>query len=610
MPQGKFYSKNLKKWVDKETERKIDYDQYDDETCALLISYWRWYPDKFVDLCEAETPDYSQEIIQRINLRAFCRYQQVFITGSRGTTKTHEALKGRLVMGVLWPGITMQYFGPNLKQTAAICSKTFQALQKNYPILCSFWDVIADSEERFVLKTKYGSEINISTMRGSNASSVLAEECAQQESGKQFDHETFKEVVLPAIRLKRRINREDDVLFPQIQKQYITSAGIQQNESFEIRKQVIKCVGEGRSAFVVDYPYQIAILSGIRDITWAEDLKRTLAPEQWSREMLSLWTGSSENPVISDLVLTESKTLLTMEYQHCGDPNALYVIGYDNSYRDGSNNAKCAAAVFKCTEQDDFYKKDHYLKELVYISDNPPPRESAAQARMLKQLWWRFTASGKHATYIAIDARAYGTSIVEDLHKDLGDGLPPLCCMNHEHKELELDGALPVIYPIVATSGFTGTHDSDGAMLEYAEREWEHRNVRILTTNLYDGIKAYKLRNKIKTDDLDRTIARPYIKTRELCTQISNLIKKVTGYGISEQRISKSIQRDMWSAVKYALRVIRILEDERRIAGIKKKNPWEDWSVTFVSGGTNHPNGGNTPTIKPRCIGRRGGNIL
>ena len=175
MPQGKFYSKNLKKWVDKETERKIDYDQYDDEACALLISYWRWYPDKFVDLCEAETPDYSQEIIQRINLRAFCRYQQVFITGSRGTTKTHEALKGRLVMGVLWPGITMQYFGPNLKQTAAICSKTFQALQKNYPILCSFWDVIADSEERFVLKTKYGSEINISTMRGSNASSVLAE---------------------------------------------------------------------------------------------------------------------------------------------------------------------------------------------------------------------------------------------------------------------------------------------------------------------------------------------------------------------------------------------------------------------------------------------------
>ena len=156
MPQGKFYSKNLKKWVDKETERKIDYDQYDDEACALLISYWRWYPDKFVDLCEAETPDYSQEIIQRINLRAFCRYQQVFITGSRGTTKTHEALKGRLVMGVLWPGITMQYFGPNLKQTAAICSKTFQALQKNYPILCSFWDVIADSEERFVLKTTHG----------------------------------------------------------------------------------------------------------------------------------------------------------------------------------------------------------------------------------------------------------------------------------------------------------------------------------------------------------------------------------------------------------------------------------------------------------------------
>ena len=94
MPAGNKYSKILKKWVKTDSERKQNYDIYDDDACALLVSYWRWYPDKFLDLIESETADYSLEIVQRVNMRAFCRYQTVFITGSRGTTKTYVAFLG------------------------------------------------------------------------------------------------------------------------------------------------------------------------------------------------------------------------------------------------------------------------------------------------------------------------------------------------------------------------------------------------------------------------------------------------------------------------------------------------------------------------------------
>ena len=141
MPKGKTYSKTLKKWVDTDKERKQNYDNYDEDACVLLISYWRWYPDKFLDLIESEDSDYSLEIVQRVLIRAFCRYQNDFITGSRGTTKTYCALLSMMVMGIMWPGIQKSYYGPSLKQTADICGKAWKQIEKNYPILASMGDV-------------------------------------------------------------------------------------------------------------------------------------------------------------------------------------------------------------------------------------------------------------------------------------------------------------------------------------------------------------------------------------------------------------------------------------------------------------------------------------
>ena len=53
-------------------------------------------------------------------------------------------------------------------------------------------------------------------------------------------------------------------------------------------------------------------------------------------------------------------------------------------------------------------------------------------------------------------------------------------------------------------------------------------------------------------------------------------MKKVpNSQGFSEKRISKSIQRDSWSALKYALRFAQILE-RTVLMVIHKKNDWTD----------------------------------
>ncbi|MEG1757808.1 MAG: hypothetical protein RR235_05040 [Oscillospiraceae bacterium] len=607
MPQGKKFSKHERAWVDVETERKIDYSTFDADAWGLLISWWRACPDKLLDLLESANPKYNLELVQRVNIRAFCRFGEVFITGSRGLTKTFTVLLAAMLMGVLFPGTIKWYFGPSLKQVAEIAGQVYAEIQAQYPGLCAYYNIVTNAKETFEIRTVHGSVISISAIQGGTANGVIGEEIAQEaDAGEPFDFQKFGTAIIPAVRGTRMVRREKDTFYPQYQKLYITSAGRETNESYDYRMEIFKDMTAGKSAFVADYPAEVSVLSGIRDIVWYNDMKRKLTPEQWLRNMGSHWTGNTVRPVLRDSVLTEAKNLTVMEERHCGNPEAIYIVAYDVSSVNDEGNAKCATAVLKCEEQgkapEQWFKRDKFLKSFVYLTDNPPPPDNMMQAIQLKATWYRYCLDHGQTTYIVIDAASYGKAVLENLHKDLSDGLPPLCCVNDELQELRLPGALPVIYPLKATGGLSGSHDSDSEMLMYMEIEFEQRNFRMLTTNVYEGVAAYKHFHHLKDDDSDSDISLPYLKTRTVCGQIANLRKKVTGTTTKEERISKSIQRDMWSAMKYAGRMAKLLEDKRLRENQQGSNPWsKEYELAAISKTVSQNGSG-------RVLGRVGGN--
>ena len=612
MPRGLRWSKLGAHWVvDEGAPEQLNYDNFDPRAWGLLISYWRFYPDKFLDIMEGDSSKYEIQPIQRIFMRANARYSEVFETASRGTTKSFCEISEKMCEGVLYPGVDTQYAGPSREQLASILSGVVEDVFQQWPGLREYWAYQSNSRDNFELVSNEGSHIMINVARGTTCNSVVAEEVAQSETKttKAFDHENFKTAILPAVRGIRMVNRRRDPFFQQYQHVYITSAGKTHNESYEYRVPILRSMVNGDSAFAVDIPSEVAVLSKIREVKWRDGLKQNLTADGWLREMDSIWTGTSENPLIRDSVLTESKNLLAMEDRHCGNPDVFYIIGYDISYVDGAKNAKCATAILKCERQKTEAKKNRYLKSLVYVFDNPPPSTSGQQARQLKYLWQRYSMPDGLPSYIALDARAYGKSVVEEIHKDLGDGLPPICCMNHEYPELEEPGALPVLYAVQATGGsINGKHDSDADMIRYAEVEFEQGNIRLLTGNVYEGVEAYKKLHNIREAELDGAISRPYQKTRELIGQIGNLKKIVTGFNTREERISKSIQRDMWSALKYALRMAYLLERQNLLIDPNRKSAWgaelqriEAEGFVSVTESVNRRNFG-------RAIGRKGGN--
>ena len=302
---------------------------------------------------------------------------------------------------------------------------------------------------------------------------------------------------------------------------------------------------------------------------------------------------------------------MIMEEHHCckdrdnklKPEDVIYVVGYDVSYEGSKDNAKCAAAVVKLTKQTDFYRRNKYKKDVVWVDDwSPLNMPSKGQAKKLKSLWYRFCFEGSQ-TYIAIDGWQYGKSVVEDLMADLGDGLAPLCVVDHaQYTELELEGAIPIIYPIKA--GGAGVTDPDSEMIRYCEEQFEHRNVSLLTANRNFGVEAYKRYHRIKDSHLDVNIDKPYRKTAELVGQIQNLKSVPSGAGTKEQRISKHIQRDSWSALKYALRFAQKLE-KSNLQSVKKASDWDAELSKF-----SNDEGIYQSLPSTRGIGRRGGRMF
>ncbi len=586
--EGKTFSKKLGKWIKTEKEKAFDYESLEDEqkkSAALLISFFRYYPDLFYDVIRSPSAKYKLELPQRLMLRVWARYRNTYITGGRGLTKTFTLQLAKDHDGIFFPGEKIRYVAPSQKQSAKLASDAFKTVSENYPLMASWWNINAERSDMFRITTPYGSEFTMYAPRGDNCSAIVGEEIAAEgEDG--FDIENFESDISPTCRLTRKIRGVDDRCHINLKESYISNASSRQNKAYTTyRKNALKDMihGDKYDGFCMDISWISALLCNLRDISYYKKERKKLTAENWAREMDVRYTGTGDRPMITDEILARSKRLMVMEDRHCGKTEPIYIVSHDVSYVDDKKNAKCADIVVKLTPYKEQYKRDKYRKQVVYADNYPPPKTAYLQAQRLKDLWRRFCCNGAQTTYLVVDTWQYGTEVVEELMKPTSDGSEPLCCINHmAFTEIEQPDALPVIYPMKA--GTRGTNDADGEMIKYAQIEFEQGNVELLTANVLDGIEAYKNSHGIKDNTADGNIAMPYKQTDLLCQQISNLRTKVSGVTLKEERISKAIQRDLWSALKYALRMAQLLEADLKKDKYKPKSDWESVIEGFSKG--------------------------
>lgn len=563
--EGKTYSRKLGRWLPKQKEQVFDYLSQNNTGVFLTINFFRWYPDYYADINRSPTAKYKLEVPQRQMMRVMIRYKNTYITGVRGLTKTYCVLLTKMIEGVLYPGIVSRYTAPAQKQAAQLAATAFHQIEQDYPAIANMWRVCNDREGMFRIRTNYGSEFTMYAPRGDNSHCVVGEECGQ-EGKDAFPINDFINDVYPAVREVRMINQKPDKIYIQNKHTHIGNACARTNQAFTtLRYSCLKDMASKNpyEGYVLDIPWETALLGNLRNIEYFKTLKRTLTPEDWLRECCARYTGNGQNPLIPDEVLSRSRKNMIMENCHCGDEEAIYVIAHDVSYAGGSKNAQCADVVLKLTKYKAIKKRDKYRKQVVWLNSYAPPTTAYEQAQIVKKLWAKYTIPEGQPTYIVIDSWQYGAEVVTELMKPCDDGLPPLCCsIQSPFNAIAQAGALPVIYPLKA--GSKGVKDEEGAMIQYAQTEFSNGFVELLTAAKLEGLEAYKNYHGIKDDFSDRQFKLPYDKTEELCYQIANLETQTSGFTLKERRKSKAIQRDIWSALKYALRYAAILEEQMR----------------------------------------------
>ena len=598
MPQDYTYSKTQGRFVKKKTEQAFDYDAINQKSAALLVSFFRWYPDYYLDVIRSETADHKLELLQRVILRIFARYGRSHITGCRGGTKTYLLNTEKQLEGTFFPGEKMGYNAPAQKQGASLGSDAYKEIERDYPLLTAIWKIKNDRDDKFRIYTDYGSEFTMYIPRGSNKHQLAIEEMGQEQP-EPFDMKTFKTTVSPTLRLKRTVNQVKDRVHINFKRSVITNASDRNNLCFSVYRHgtlMSMLFGEKYEAFCMDFTWKSVLLCNIRDIEYFKQQMSELAPEERERELCAHYTGNSKNPMITDATLSRSRTMTCAELEHCGDPNAIYAVCYDVADEDGQNNAKCGLVVWKFTEFMSEAKRDKYLAQAVYADSFAPPSTAFGHYQKLKPIWRRYCMDGGQTTYLVIDCQGgHGKPIVEEFMKPTKDGSRPLACIDNYHADLEQPNAVRCIYPMKA--GTRGTSDPDGDMIDYTQIEFEQGNVRLLTPRLLYGIEQYKLKHNIKDDLEDGKIAIPYKKTDELCQQIKNLQKVASGQTVKEVRKTTRIPRDIFSAAKYGLRIKWRLEQKLATLHNKAQSSWDSEIARFENG--------QVPTAIPHTSGDR-----
>jgi hypothetical protein len=102
---------------------------------ADMLAYFQAYPDKFIDYILPEDSKFELYPFQRIFLRVMARYKKVYITATRGTSKSFINILSMYLKCIFYPNIKLSLVAPQKDQASQIAQQNIEAIWNFIPIL-------------------------------------------------------------------------------------------------------------------------------------------------------------------------------------------------------------------------------------------------------------------------------------------------------------------------------------------------------------------------------------------------------------------------------------------------------------------------------------------
>lgn len=510
------------------------------------LALFRSYPDLFIDMINPDAKRFKLFFYQRMILRIIFRYRKTYFTLTRGSSKSFLQILALMLRCILYPEIKLAITAPQKQMAAAIAQQNIESIWSFLPLLKNECRSIRFEKDYTKLIFHNGSVLHViansESSRGLRANGLSVEEIIHE----RFDEESFNSVLLPIMANNRiaACGGEDPY---ELHKPItvVTTAGTKQSFAFDLLKEYLQDMIVGKSAYVLGAGYELATGFELLSLDYINDLKESpnFNPISFLREYGSVWSGSSENSLVDLETFRKARVLKDAEEKAVSDKTVEYVLAYDVARSEGNANAQSALVIIKLIPKGDGTYSKHVVN--IYTFEGSHFRE---QALFLKQ-----KVNDFRARILVVDANGLGQGLIDQLVLEI-DSNPPYEVINDErYAKFKTSNSVPMIFAIKSQTKETNASDIHNLFIQWMA----NNQVKFLESE--SQAKA-KMRNK----DIEKQaeLLRPHVMTDFLQEEIMNLEYKQSGHRTEVKQVSKSIQKDRFSALEYGLFWI-YLEEQR-----------------------------------------------
>ena len=527
------------------------------------ISFWREYPDLFVDFMKGPDNTFNLFFYQRVFMRAAMRHKYVYAVFPRAYSKSFLAVMILMIRCILYPRCKLFVTSGGKEQAAGIMKEKVKEICTLIPAFEKEidWGRGKSMEGKDYCKYvfKNGSYFdNIAareSSRGKRRHGGLIEECVG------VDGTILSEVIIPTMNISRMCmdgtTQPDETLNKS--QIYVTTAGWKNTYPYEKLIQLLVWqIVQPEKSFIMGGTYRIPILMKLLDKNFIKDLKMdgTFNESSFEREYESKWSGSVEDAFFNSEVFDRNRILNQPEYEASGrsSKTAYYVLSADVG-RKGCDTVVC---VFKVTPQ----PQGTAIKTLVNIYTFTD-EHFEDQAIKLKKLFYKYNAQR-----LVIDANGLGIGLVDYMIKsqvdpDTADTFPDFGVYNDDE--------------LYYKKYRTNVTEQDALYLVKANAPINTEAHTITRSNLSSGKVKFLIDERVAKQKLLNTkvgqnmkpeeraeYLKPFTLTSILKEEMLNLREENEGVNIILKQANRGIRKDKFSAFEYGLYYIKQEEDSKK----------------------------------------------
>lgn len=528
-----------------------------------MLSHYREYPDLFLDLVRSPDALFGLAPFQRVYIRALLRYKKVGIVASRGVSKTYVNVLAKYTKCILYPNTHEAIAMPTKNQSAKVTQEKITEIWRDYPTLKNEVKDISFQKDYVRLIFKNGSSLDTLTVgessRGLRANGISLEEIVDP----RMDRETINEVILPILAQPRRTKHGVDPNEVSLTQAYVTTASHKQSYAYEKFKEIYDEMVNGRDSLLLVTSYEMGVRFGTLRLEEVQEKMEsaTYSPLSFDREMRSIFTGSSEDSLVSSEDISNSRILELPEHKASkAKDGTKYILAYDVARSEGSANAQSSLVVMKAIPRGD----GTYIRQIVNIY-TMEGTHFKNQALFLKQKVNEFKADT-----LVVDSNGLGAGVVDYLVTEIDEN-PPYSVVNDDrYNSYKTADSIPILFLVSAQS--KGTKNADIVNRFMA-------SVKIGDIKLLKSEAVARGLTKEKDGAKLANFLLPFVQTDRLVDEVMNLEYVQRGNTTTVKQVSNAIEKDRYSALAYGNFYIYLVEQKES----RRKSRVDSSAVEFFS---------------------------